>query len=110
MLCISRISDRGGGVPHHIIKKIWDYNFTTEGVTQDSNNANRGLFAEFVDPRSAGGAIPSRMHGYGFGLPMSRAYAEFLGGTITMETMQGRGTEVYLRLRHIEDNYESFRI
>lgn len=41
---------------------------------------------------------------------MSRAYAEFLGGTITMETMQGRGTEVYLRLRHIEDNYESFRI
>ena len=54
--------------------------------------------------------ILSYIYRYGFGLPMSRAYAEFLGGMITMETMQGRGTEVYLRLRHVEDNYESFRI
>jgi len=47
---------------------------------------------------------------YGFGLPMSRAYAEFLGGSLTMESMQGLGTDVYLRLRRINETDESFRI
>lgn len=47
---------------------------------------------------------------FGFGLPTSRAYAEYLGGSLTVETMQGIGTDVYLRLRHIDGKFESFRI
>ena len=48
---------------------------------------------------------------YGFGLPVAKAYAEYLGGALTMESMQGFGTDVYLRLRHIDhEEYESFRI
>ncbi|XP_045171800.1 3-methyl-2-oxobutanoate dehydrogenase [lipoamide] kinase, mitochondrial-like isoform X2 [Mercenaria mercenaria] len=106
---IIRVSDRGGGIPHQIVNKIWDYNFTTAGTMQD-NRVDRGLLGEFVDPRSSGGVTSSRMHGYGFGLPASRAYAEYLGGAITLETMQGIGTEVYIRLRHIDGQYETFRI
>ncbi|XP_022255676.1 3-methyl-2-oxobutanoate dehydrogenase [lipoamide] kinase, mitochondrial-like [Limulus polyphemus] len=47
---------------------------------------------------------------FGFGLPTSRAYAEYLGGSLTIESMQGLGTSVYLRLRHIDGRNESFRI
>lgn len=106
---IIRVSDRGGGIPPKIVNNIWDYNFTTAGTMQD-NRVDRGLLGEFVDPRNAGGATSSRMHGYGFGLPASRAYAEYLGGSISMETMYGMGTEVYIRLRHIDGQHETFRI
>ena len=49
----------------------------------------------------------------GFGLPTSRAYAEYLGGSLTLTSMQGLGTDVYLRLKHFDDkgnNNTTFRI
>ena len=49
-------------------------------------------------------------HRYGFGLPACRAYVEYLGGSLTLESMQGIGTDVYIRLRHINGKVESFRI
>lgn len=47
---------------------------------------------------------------FGFGLPTSRAYAEYLGGSLRLQSLQGIGTDVYLRLRHIDGREESFRI
>lgn len=47
---------------------------------------------------------------FGFGLPTSRAYAEYLGGSVSIQSMQGIGTDVYLRLRHIDGKGESFRV
>ena len=47
---------------------------------------------------------------YGFGLPACRAYAVYLGGSLTLESMQGIGTDVFLRLRQIDGKKESFRI
>jgi K+-sensing histidine kinase KdpD len=47
---------------------------------------------------------------YGFGLPACRAYVEYLNGEIRLQTMQGLGTDVYIRLRHIDGKQESFRI
>lgn len=47
---------------------------------------------------------------YGFGLPSSITYADYLGGSLSMQTMQGIGTDVYLRLVHIDGTKESFRI
>lgn len=49
-------------------------------------------------------------HSFGFGLPTSRAYAEYLGGSLSIQSMQGIGTDVYLRLRHIDGKGESFRV
>ncbi|KAL3856503.1 hypothetical protein ACJMK2_011254 [Sinanodonta woodiana] len=106
---IIRISDRGGGIDHRIIDQIWDYNFTTSGSTVN-DRIDGGLFGEITSPSHMSGSKAGRMHGYGFGLPASRAYAEYLGGSISLETMQGIGTDVYLRLRHIDGRHESFRI
>ena len=55
----------------------------------------------------------SLINRYGFGLPTSRAYAEYLGGSLTLHSMQGLGTDVYLRLKHFDDkgnNNTTFRI
>ncbi|XP_023218093.1 3-methyl-2-oxobutanoate dehydrogenase [lipoamide] kinase, mitochondrial-like [Centruroides sculpturatus] len=85
-----------------------EYHFTTAGTSTD-HRIDGGIFGSMmVEPSEGPAAGP--MHGFGFGLPTSRAYADYLGGSLTIETMQGIGTDVYLRLRHIDGKYESFRI
>jgi [3-methyl-2-oxobutanoate dehydrogenase (acetyl-transferring)] kinase len=101
---IVRISDRGGGIKHSKLKKVWDYGYTTSGENEDAR-LDRGMFGHFMEDRAAGA-----MHGYGFGLPACRAYIEYLGGSLMLESMQGIGTDTYIRLRHIDGKQESFRI
>ncbi|XP_071945262.1 branched-chain alpha-ketoacid dehydrogenase kinase-like [Antedon mediterranea] len=105
---IIRISDKGGGCPHSIVNRVFQYHFTTVGQNTDSR-VTGGILGEVMNSDHLGpGAGP--MHGFGFGLPTSRAYATYLGGSLTFQTMQGLGTDIYLRLRHIDGKYESFRI
>ncbi|XP_033748063.1 3-methyl-2-oxobutanoate dehydrogenase [lipoamide] kinase, mitochondrial-like [Pecten maximus] len=111
---IIRVSDRGGGIPHDIVDKVWNYNYTTADSLTDDQEQTGGIFGEVMSPAGRAGESASRMHGYGFGLPTARAYAEFLGGRMTLETMQGIGTDVYIRLSHIDSissvNKPNFRI
>ncbi|OWF46554.1 3-methyl-2-oxobutanoate dehydrogenase [lipoamide] kinase, mitochondrial-like [Mizuhopecten yessoensis] len=111
---IIKVSDRGGGIPHDIVDKVWNYNYTTAYSLTDDQEQTGGIFGEVMSPAGRAGESVSRMHGYGFGLPTARAYAEFLGGRITLETMQGIGTDVYIRLSHIDSissiNKPNFRI
>ncbi|XP_061103582.1 3-methyl-2-oxobutanoate dehydrogenase [lipoamide] kinase, mitochondrial isoform X1 [Conger conger] len=102
---VIRISDRGGGIPHSILAKVMDYHFSTaEQSAQDPRMSN--LF----DSITNSGPQSGPMHGFGFGLPTSRAYAEYLGGSLSVQSMQGIGTDVYLRLKHIDGKGESFRL
>ncbi|XP_018430909.1 PREDICTED: 3-methyl-2-oxobutanoate dehydrogenase [lipoamide] kinase, mitochondrial [Nanorana parkeri] len=102
-----RISDRGGGIPRDQLEKVMDYHFTTaESTTQDSRVTP--ALGNMVDMVNSGQSGP--MHGFGFGLPTSRAYAEYLGGSLCIKSLQGVGTDVYLRIKHIDGKEESFRI
>uniref|UniRef100_A0A9J7ZUK5 Protein-serine/threonine kinase n=1 Tax=Cyprinus carpio carpio TaxID=630221 RepID=A0A9J7ZUK5_CYPCA len=102
---VIRISDRGGGIPHTILDRVMDYHFSTaEQSTQDPRMSN--LFDNITNSGPQSGP----MHGFGFGLPTSRAYAEYLGGSLAIQSMQGIGTDVYLRVRHIDGKGESFRV
>lgn len=47
---------------------------------------------------------------YGFGLPACKAYVEYLGGSMSLQSMYGIGSDIYIRLRHIDGKHESFRI
>ncbi|XP_054710333.1 3-methyl-2-oxobutanoate dehydrogenase [lipoamide] kinase, mitochondrial-like [Uloborus diversus] len=105
---IIRISDRGCGIPHQLLPHIMEYHFTTAGSSTD-HRLDGGLLGQIMNEPNDGPAS-GPMHGFGFGLPTSRAYAEYLGGSLTLETMQGIGTDAYLRLRHIDGKFESFRI
>lgn len=138
--CIIRIRDRGGGIPYSVVSKVFDYHFTTavEGGGDSSLSSGGGgggqdklpknssqLFdnhqntsPEFMEtPNEAVGMLcetSSRglgvMHGYGFGLPTSKAYAEYLGGSLTFQSMQGIGSDFYLRLALLETEPEMVRI
>ena len=41
---------------------------------------------------------PTALAGYGFGLPLSRLYAKYLGSAIEVQSMPGYGTDVYLTM------------
>jgi len=105
---IIKISDRGGGVPHADVDKITGYNFTTAEASTDKLMANSGIFGNMMDAVNRTTSGP--MHGYGFGLSMSKAYAEYLGGSVQVVSMQGLGTDVLLRLKHLESRSHELRI
>lgn len=100
---IIKISDRGGGIRHELLQKVWEYGFTSAGY--EENIESEGIFDAIMEGPGA-----SAMFGYGFGLPACKAYVEYLGGQLTLETMQGIGTDIYIRLRHVDGKMESFRI
>ena len=128
---VIRIRDRGGGIPHPAMSRIFDYHFTTayeekkEETSGDgaadaasaSGEHSNDAFNIYLDNSAMGmicEASSSRglavMHGYGFGLPTSKAYAEYLGGSLTCQSMQGIGSDFYLRLSLLDIEPEVVRI
>ena len=93
-----RIRDRGGGISPETLPNIWSYSFTTfnadEAAAAD-NGTSEGLNA------IASGGDHSTIAGLGYGLPLGRAYAEYFGGGIAVQSMYGWGTDVYLSLQGI---------
>ncbi|KAI5291794.1 hypothetical protein KEM54_006705 [Ascosphaera aggregata] len=99
-----RFRDRGGGVPPGILPHIWSYSFTTFKEKDDSEALDilSGTGSGAGSDGSAGGYINgSSIAGLGYGLPLSRAYAEYFGGSIRVQSLWGWGTDVYLTLRGV---------
>ena len=98
-----RIRDRGGGIAPEVVSKLWDYGFTTfnedEINEKTSNGGGQGVQA--LDVISAGAGGGSSLAGLGYGLPLGRAYAEYFGGGIAVQSLWGWGTDVYLSLRGV---------
>ncbi|KAK6224724.1 hypothetical protein QIS74_03051 [Colletotrichum tabaci] len=90
-----RIRDRGGGIAPEVLPNIWSYSFTTFSE-DDFPGSDNGL--NMISSASAGG---SSIAGLGYGLPLSRAYAEYFGGGIAVQSLHGWGTDVYLRLNGV---------
>ncbi|WEW57269.1 hypothetical protein PRK78_002734 [Emydomyces testavorans] len=94
-----RFRDRGGGIPPEILPHIWSYSFTTyseDEVPYDDNGNVDGLNA-----LSNSNVNNSTIAGLGYGLPLGRAYAEYFGGSIHLQSMWGWGTDVYLTLQGV---------
>ena len=93
-----RIRDRGGGIPPEVVPNIWSYSFTTFSEDDDfpGSSGSDGLNAI-----SNAGVGLSSIAGLGYGLPLSRAYAEYFGGGIAVQSLYRWGTDVYLRLKGI---------
>lgn len=100
--CITlRIRDRGGGIPPEALPNIWSYSFTTfnneeAAAAAADNGTDAGLNAI-----ASSGSDQSSIAGLGYGLPLSRAYAEYFGGGIALQSMYGWGTDLYLTLQGI---------
>ncbi|KAF9890770.1 hypothetical protein FE257_005639 [Aspergillus nanangensis] len=94
-----RIRDRGGGISPGVVPNIWSYSFTTfsEVDMQNSENGN----TDALNAISSSGGNFSTIAGLGYGLPLSRAYAEYFGGKIAVQSLWGWGTDVYLTLQGV---------
>ncbi|KAF2010432.1 mitochondrial pyruvate dehydrogenase kinase-like protein [Aaosphaeria arxii CBS 175.79] len=100
-----RIRDRGGGISPENYARIWDYSFTTFNEDEASHSLAGGGSSSGMDALNAisgpGGDGANSLAGLGYGLPLGRAYAEYFGGGINVQSLWGWGTDVFLRLRGV---------
>lgn len=80
---IVRLRDRGGGIQPENEEDVFKFAYTT--VDREGEGLVEG--------------VDSSLGGLGFGLPLSKAYAEFFGGSLQLQSYHGWGTDVYLTLR-----------
>ncbi|ODA78501.1 hypothetical protein RJ55_05882 [Drechmeria coniospora] len=95
-----RIRDRGGGIPPDVLPNIWSYSFTTFSDELDLPGPG-GSGPEALSAIATASTGGSSIAGLGYGLPLSRAYAEYFGGGIAVQSLYGWGTDVYLRLKGV---------
>jgi signal transduction histidine kinase len=93
-----RIRDRGGGISTEVLPQVWSYSFTTFADEDEYSSPTGGDGLSAIATASTGG---SSIAGLGYGLPLSRAYAEYFGGGISLQSLYGWGTDVYLRLKGV---------
>ncbi|KAI4152970.1 MAG: hypothetical protein LQ340_002595 [Diploschistes diacapsis] len=96
-----RIRDRGGGVAPEHLPHIWRYSFTTfrGDLPASTGSAAPTYGTDALNVISSSSDDTGTIAGLGYGLPLSRAYAEYFGGGIQLESLWGWGTDVYLTLR-----------
>jgi len=75
-----RISDHGVGIARSKMHKLFDYHYTT--ASTPGQNEHLTPFA-----------------GYGYGLPLSRIYAQYFGGDLELVSIEGHGTHAYIYLK-----------
>ncbi|KAK8011456.1 hypothetical protein PG990_010421 [Apiospora arundinis] len=110
-----RIRDRGGGIAPDVLPNVWSYSFTTfsefdevpgsngGGGLDDGGGGGGGMMmgSDALNLISGANGGGSSIAGLGYGLPLSRAYAEYFGGGINVQSLHGWGTDVYLRLKGV---------
>ncbi|KAK0249387.1 hypothetical protein LTR91_008517 [Friedmanniomyces endolithicus] len=104
-----RIRDRGGGISPENLKNLWEYGFTTfneDEINEKTSSSSSSSYSSGGGGMDAvmavGGPVGgSSLAGLGYGLPLGRAYAEYFGGGIAVQSLWGWGTDVYLSLRGV---------
>ncbi|KIJ69622.1 hypothetical protein HYDPIDRAFT_106261 [Hydnomerulius pinastri MD-312] len=118
-----RVRDQGGGVSPSNMARIFSYAFTTAGHSDPEDEAGGGPYAAqhvggsaaVAGGTSAGegnlfGEITGKglqvglgtIAGLGYGLPMSRLYARYFGGSLDLFSLDGWGSDVFVKLRSVD--------
>mmetsp|Transcript_43422 Transcript_43422/g.72366 ORF Transcript_43422/g.72366 Transcript_43422/m.72366 type:complete len:431 (+) Transcript_43422:486-1778(+) len=94
------VEDEGGGIPLHMLHKVWQYSFTTvkkqkieESLAHAQADGGTGLYMVSDSDTRA-----DPLAGLGFGLPLARLYAQAFGGQLKLMSLAGHGTNAYLHL------------
>jgi hypothetical protein len=103
-----RVSDQGKGMDKERYECLWSY----------QSRARAGDFEDFkqvttlpasIDGRASQASQMGHRH-LGIGLTMSRIYAEYWGGELQILTMDGFGTDAYVRIPRLGTNIENLGI
>ncbi|KIY43724.1 atypical/PDHK/BCKDK protein kinase [Fistulina hepatica ATCC 64428] len=117
-----RIRDQGGGISQSIMSKIFSYAFTTAGHDNMDDpdgpynammigggaavaGGDTSLFSEMSAKGLQAGL--GTIAGLGYGLPLSRLYASYFGGSLDLMSLDGWGTDVFLKLRCLDEAGDS---
>ncbi|XP_048871174.1 pyruvate dehydrogenase (acetyl-transferring) kinase isozyme 2, mitochondrial isoform X1 [Brienomyrus brachyistius] len=76
-----KMSDRGGGVPFRKMEKLFSYMYSTAPTPQIGQHQRTPLA------------------GFGYGLPISRLYAQYFQGDLQLYSMEGHGTDAVIHLK-----------
>ncbi|KPI85512.1 developmentally regulated phosphoprotein-like protein [Leptomonas seymouri] len=82
------VSDEGKGMTEEALGMAMAYSYTSVSKPALSLESGSNTASE-----------PSALAGYGYGLPMSRVYAQSLGGDLVLQTMEGYGTRAYYYIK-----------
>lgn len=125
VVCSCRISDQGGGIPVESLDKVWSYFYTT--ADRIDSPVSRGAVDAPADLRwlgkratemvgNGGGGVSEEINsmlssplaGLGCGLPLSRLYASYLGGSVQLQTLPKHGTDAFIYLNRLaQSTHES---
>ncbi|KAF8558745.1 alpha-ketoacid dehydrogenase kinase [Imleria badia] len=127
-----RISDQGGGLTSACIQSpsdLFSFSHVRNAARMDDDRlgalrsaSSRGVKATFAeqvreetersqegkDPESEAGIAPHQR--IGLGLPMSNIFATYFGGSLELVSLDGWGTDVYLRLPKLGTNLEGIEV
>lgn len=78
--------------------RVWTYLFTTANLSAQQ-------LLEHED-RAAHSNRPDPIAGFGYGLPLSRLYARYWSGDLSLSSMEGFGTDAYLHLSKLGNKQE----
>ncbi|KAI9569107.1 atypical/PDHK/BCKDK protein kinase [Boletus coccyginus] len=115
-----RVRDQGGGVSPSNMARIFSYAFTTAGNAESDDSGpyaaqhvggsaavggstgtgDANLFSEITGKGVQVGL--GTIAGLGYGLPMSRLYARYFGGSLDLFSLDGWGSDVYVKLRSVD--------
>ena len=95
-----RFRDRGGGVPPKNLSAVWLYSFSS--LSPDDQTGDSIFGTQVLMSMQAGMGGP--LAGLGFGLPMSRQYAEYFGGSLELVSLYGHGCDVFVNFRDLADD------
>lgn len=98
-----RVSDNAEGISNEVFKTLWSY-----------SNAPSD-FKKFKNIKKLSGSMAEREQRVvgerlGFGLPMSKVYAEYWGGELSIISMDGFGTDAYVRIPRLGNQAENLTL
>lgn len=106
-----QISDRGGGVTRSEVCNLFHYMYSTAPQPSRSENDSAPLAGTFINIANQSEQLetlmeppPTLFAGYGYGLPLSRLYARYLLGDLTLTSSEGYGTDAYVFLKALSED------
>jgi len=86
-----KISDQGGGISKKTVENVFLYLYTSATRVKLGGGDFGGTTSNSTP-----------MHGLGYGLPLSKLYAEYFGGDIKIASVDGYGTDAFIYLKALE--------
>ena len=106
------IGDQAGGIPFDVGQHVWSWLYTTKRKNMNKNSRADDSDSDSDDEKEKENdgkrsgferSDATNLGGFGVGLPLSRLFASYLGGTINLVSIPGYGTHAYIFLPRLPE-------